>query len=306
MGPNIIIAGAPKCGSTSLFHLLSQHPQVYFPACKEPGYFVRDYFTSISPSSPNYYRLKSNLVLNSNDYYKLYSNIPQRCRGDASITYLFKAEEAATNIARELGDDVHIIFILRDPVKRLISQFQYCVELGFEDKPLSQALRLEPKRMADNWSSIYAYVGQGLYAEGIDVFKKTFSNVTVVFSENLRTDPDATLRYLCSRIGLSSFNFNTVSTAYNTTGRPKSRGLHNLLLNKNPIRSSIYRIVKPLMSRERVIQVQNSLRRVNQSRFDSDSHLKIAREWAFDIYDNDTRFLSSLLSQDIPWNGGDQ
>ena len=303
MGPNIIIAGAPKCGSTSLYHLLSQHPEVYFPSCKEPGYFVRDYFRSISPSSPNYYRLQSSLVLNANDYYKLFSNIPEQYRGDASITYLFKAEEASENILQELGYDVHIIFILRDPIKRLVSQYQYCVELGFEDKPLGLALSLESKRMDDNWSSIYAYVGQGLYADGITLFKHSFAKTTVVFAENLRADPQGTLSYLCSRIGISAFDFKTDHQDHNTTGRPRSRTVHNLLLNRNPIRSKVYKLMKPLISRDRAIQIQNKLRRANQTGFDSALHYQIAREWALDIYEQDARRLALDMKMDVPWFG---
>ena len=301
MGPNFLIAGAPKCGSTSLYHLLSQHPDVYFPACKEPGYYVRDYFRSISHASPNYQRLISNLVLNTKDYYRLYSDSPHPYKGDASITYLYQAQEATQKIWAELGNDIHIIFILRDPIKRLVSQYQYCVELGFEDKPLSQALRLEPERLANHWSSIYAYMGQGLYADGVQLFKNTFTNVTVVFSEDFRTDPQETLRFLCSRMGLSSFGFNTDNRAYNASGRPRSRIVHNLLLNKNPIRSIFYKLLRPLISRERVIQIQNKLRKANQTGFDSSSHYEIARAWAYDIYQNDARQLASNMNMDVPW-----
>jgi hypothetical protein len=38
-GPDFLIVGAPKCGTTSLFRYLRQHPNVYAPSRKEPHYF---------------------------------------------------------------------------------------------------------------------------------------------------------------------------------------------------------------------------------------------------------------------------
>ena len=37
--PNFFIAGAPKAGTTSLYHYLDQHPQIYLSPIKEPAYF---------------------------------------------------------------------------------------------------------------------------------------------------------------------------------------------------------------------------------------------------------------------------
>ena len=38
--PNFFIAGAPKSGTTSLYHYLSQHPEIYMSPIKEPNYFA--------------------------------------------------------------------------------------------------------------------------------------------------------------------------------------------------------------------------------------------------------------------------
>jgi len=42
VGPNFFIAGAPKAGTTSLYHNLRQHPQVYMSPVKEPCYFASE------------------------------------------------------------------------------------------------------------------------------------------------------------------------------------------------------------------------------------------------------------------------
>ena len=38
--PDFFIVGAPKAGSTSLYHYLDQHPEIYMSAIKEPNYFA--------------------------------------------------------------------------------------------------------------------------------------------------------------------------------------------------------------------------------------------------------------------------
>ena len=37
--PNLFIIGAPKCGTTSIYSFLKQHPEISFPNLKEPKYF---------------------------------------------------------------------------------------------------------------------------------------------------------------------------------------------------------------------------------------------------------------------------
>ena len=36
--PNLFIVGAPKCGTTFLYHYLKQHPEIFFPDFKEPHF----------------------------------------------------------------------------------------------------------------------------------------------------------------------------------------------------------------------------------------------------------------------------
>ncbi len=43
--PNFILAGAPKCGTTSVYHALREHPAVFMPDAKEPHFFTEDFPT---------------------------------------------------------------------------------------------------------------------------------------------------------------------------------------------------------------------------------------------------------------------
>ena len=50
--PNFFIVGAPKSGTTSLFHYLEQHPEIFIPSIKEPRYFISDQILNTSDKDP--------------------------------------------------------------------------------------------------------------------------------------------------------------------------------------------------------------------------------------------------------------
>ena len=145
--PNFIIAGAPKCGSTTLFRYLNPHHDVFFPRIKEPGFMIKEYYQALSKDSPNYQRHLDYLVLNEENFSQLYDGVECKILGDSSITYLFQYENAIKNILKYSGRETKILFVLREPVSRLKSQYQYIVELGFENQELSKALELLIKKL---------------------------------------------------------------------------------------------------------------------------------------------------------------
>ena len=56
--PNVLVAGFPKCGSTFLYHLLKQHPDIFIPNIKELNYFNKDHFFISDPEilNPRYFK----------------------------------------------------------------------------------------------------------------------------------------------------------------------------------------------------------------------------------------------------------
>lgn len=110
MLPNIILAGTNKAGTTSLFRYLSDHPDVASSKIKEVRFFSTH---------------KGDL---SDDDIELYhSYFPKKTTKkivlEASPCYLAGGEEVAININKHVPD-VKLIFLLRDPVGRLISNYR--------------------------------------------------------------------------------------------------------------------------------------------------------------------------------------
>lgn len=300
--PNFIIAGAPKCGSTTLFQLLEAHPDIYFPEVKEPGYFIANYYKTRSTKSPNYKRQFDYLVLEDDEFTALYEGREEKVLGDASISYLFQSEEAVAKIAEKSGTDTKILFILREPFARLKSQFRYITELGFEHEHFSRALELESERMEQRMSSIYAYKGQSLYAEGIAAFMKVFPAVKVVFLEDLKRDAQAVVNEVCEFLEIGPVEVNLRAEA-NVSGTPKNRTLHRLILHKNPLRSALAKGAGIFVSRKKLKQVQEKLRKLNQTqkKIGEDPQREDLPAFMLEEFSQDQATLEQLIGRNVPY-----
>ncbi|MGB0175878.1 MAG: hypothetical protein ACPF9D_01850, partial [Owenweeksia sp.] len=77
MLPNLIIGGAPKCGTSSMYFWLADHPEVCASRVKEPFYFVNE-------------KNRFNAGLNMNEHsLEEYSGLFSHCSSDAK--YCFEA-----------------------------------------------------------------------------------------------------------------------------------------------------------------------------------------------------------------------
>lgn len=129
--PSFVICGAAKAGTTSLFHyLMEASSQIRPPVRKEVNYF-----SDLHALGIDFYR-RFFPVLNDGEI-----------TGEASPTYMLYHKSAA-RIGKTLGPDVKLIFVLRDPVDRAISEYQH---VHFTDKvrytdprPLDEVFFAEP------------------------------------------------------------------------------------------------------------------------------------------------------------------
>lgn len=105
--PNFFIVGAPKSGTTALYHFLRQHPEIFMPAAKEPHFFG----SADDPEVPS---------RTLDEYLGLFrEGAGKPCVGEASVYYLY-SREAARNI-RAFNPRARIIIMLRNPVAMIPS-----------------------------------------------------------------------------------------------------------------------------------------------------------------------------------------
>ena len=121
--PNFLIVGAAKAGTTSLAKYLGAHPDIFIPEQKELRFFIKDTILQINPKDPLLEGILKQSILDKEEYFSLF-DVKEKLTGDASVHYLYHHEEAILNIKKYVGD-VHIIIMLRNPVKRAISNYEF-------------------------------------------------------------------------------------------------------------------------------------------------------------------------------------
>ena len=114
-----LIIGAMKSGTTSLFDILSQHPQICPSKTKEPDYFVQDRDDKERESYLSLWNWNSNshvVALESSVAYTkspFITGVPERIKtsGLGKFKFIYMLRERKTNMMMQrwlLGDIVHL------------------------------------------------------------------------------------------------------------------------------------------------------------------------------------------------------
>jgi len=163
--PGVIIIGAQRSGTTSLFDVMRRHDEIEGAAVKEIHFFDEHFRRGLSWYR-SFFRVPhedSVLPMEATPFYLAHPHAPQR-------------------IAQHVPD-AKLIALLRDPTSRAISHYRYSVALGREPLPFLEALKAEEERIDDEWNRMvqdprytsprfraYSYKHRGRYAEQIDRF----------------------------------------------------------------------------------------------------------------------------------------
>ena len=188
--PDFLVLGTQKGGTTTLQHLLSQHPCIFLPPKKELHYFSKHWEQPTAWYANHYVEARPE----------------QRC-GDITPFYLFHPQ--APQRIHNLLPDAQLIVLLRDPVERALSQYFHSLRLGLETLPLDEALAAETERLATGelqHLQEHSYVSRSCYLEQLDRYLSLFSpqQLLVLKSEALFSDPTSTWRQIESFLGLSA------------------------------------------------------------------------------------------------------
>lgn len=236
--PNLFVVGAPRCGTTSLFAALKQHPEVYASVLKEPHFHAPDL-----PAQPH-------TVSDPDDYARLFAAAgEQRIRAEASVWYLY-SHEAPVRIA-QAHPDARIVVLLRNPVEMAISLYELYLRTGNEadTDPESALLRTRQTRFETS------YFPFGLhYLHLLDVatplarWRERFSGerMRVVLFDEFYRAPEAGFRALSGWLGIDpdapiSFDAKRAREAVRMTAMKQLRDLPEHLRRKlNPNASRLH------------------------------------------------------------------
>jgi hypothetical protein len=221
--PSFIIVGAQRAGTTTLYRVLSDHPQVARPTVsKGIGYFDVKY-----DRGPRWYRGQFPLSWRARRKHG-----PGVVTFESSGYYLFHPL-AASRIARDLPG-VRVVVLVREPVERAYSAHRHEQARGYESEPFEAALDLEEERIAGEVDRIVAdpsyesfhhrhhsYLARSRYSEQIDRFIELLGpdRVCIVDAEAFFDNPTAEFDRLRSWLGLSEWKPESVAQ---WNARPRS------------------------------------------------------------------------------------
>lgn len=179
--PNFIVIGAPKSATTTLTSLLQSHPQFFISTPKEPKFFGRRYYKG----------------------WRWYGQMfrPGRrhaFRGEASTMYSSpnKNYRYTPALMHRYIPDLKIIYMVRDPLGRLESQWRHMK--GWNPKTCDFSDILQAPRAQRE-----LIIGCSLYFSNLQRFRAFFSDSQIhcISFEDLLSQPAATLRSLLRFLG---------------------------------------------------------------------------------------------------------
>jgi hypothetical protein len=235
---NAFIIGAPKSGTTTLFDLLVQHPDVYQSNTKEPKFFTHEKQSFQGPGDLSEYKqaLKSLEAYNSNFNFKFKVNI------DASADYLYFSNLVAKDIYK-YNPDSKIIVCLREPVSRAYSAYVHMRRDLREDKDIVQAINEYELGTRNNWEFMWDYIGCSLYHKNVESYKELFEkNIMLIDFSELISEPENISLKVFDFLGLDAYNVDELHS--NEGGVPrKVTLLYRFLKYNGPIRFYFRRLL---------------------------------------------------------------
>jgi hypothetical protein len=196
--PNFFILGAGRSGTTTLYFVLRDHPEVFLPTPKEPTFFSEPFQVTRTPIR----------------YAKLFEGAGDAIAvGDASHAYLSHPEAAQTLEA--FFPDAKFIVTFRNPADRALAMYSYMLENGYELlAPFERALAAEDRRFASArfarrcphyfWN--FMYYRSGLFGEQVARYLDRFPRDRFYFTTlyDLQREPGRVLHEVEDFLGVAT------------------------------------------------------------------------------------------------------
>jgi len=313
----LIIGGTTKAATTSLYRYLDDRPDICASTIKETRFFIDDDY----PLSPLIAAKWSEGIEKYNECFpKNYS--PECLRLEASPDYLY-SEGTPARIKKYLPN-AKIVFILREPISRLISWYKFAKQKAYIPADISfteyvekqlESGRLETakaeKRKSDRvdfvpQSFYFSTLEQGCYSKYLKPYFEALGreNVCIVFYEQLCSDPKSVLKEICDFAGIDpSFYDNYNFEVFNRSQTMKSSNIHAIYSNcLNGVRKYTHKLpIRPLLRATRQwfdSTIYHPLNTRPQEKVEIYSTLESKLK---NYYQNEIKELEKLLDRSLPW-----
>lgn len=273
--PTFIVFGTRKAGTSSLYHYLDQHPEVYMSTLKGTRFFLYD------PENPEAgKKLPVKSLVDFKSYFAGAEKINAKAVGEVSPSYL-SSRQAALRIKATIPN-VRLIASLRNPVDRMYSQYQ-----------MDMRLRSEKDRVPLTMDNVSNWFNAGLYGEHLKNYYNIFDpeQIKILVFEDWIRNPVAMLRELYQFINVSEEFVPDMKTQYNKGGAPKNERIASLLKHRD-----FYIGLKPYVPnivRSNINRVRNmNMRKAPPLEPEMRRHLQ-------ELYSDDIELLQNVIHKDL-------
>ena len=211
MKVGVFIVGAPKAGTTSLFHYLNAHPEIKMSSEKEPNYFSdKELFDQVL-----YYGTSRIDTLQK--YNSLFSGRKkEKMMGESSVSYLYYSE--VPKRIKIYNTDSKIIVMLRNPVDRAFSHYLMDYRLGLTSESFESEFHKKKGLNFQQYFLLGNYSSQ--VKRYIDVFGR--ENIHFIWYSDFKKNTQIELEKVSNFLSLNTnycIHFNKV---YNSFFMPKN------------------------------------------------------------------------------------
>ncbi len=280
--PNFIIAGFPKCGTTSLHHYLSEHPQIFMPSQKELHFFTYEILSKLK-NGPKDGAVKKTQIQDSKKYLDFYRNVKNEIAvGDASPSYINYPNQFLK--IKEYLEDPKFIIVLRDPINRAYSNYLHLKREQRETLTFKEAVKRENKRIKDKYSDFWYYKFNSTYYDKIVKAKEIFKEVLIITSEELNENHEATMKKVYKFLDVDcNFITKRKSNRFNKGGYYKKNLFTKIIFQPSKFKNLIKKVINPTPSLKILLARVASVFRAKTEEIDEETVLYLTKHFREDV-----------------------
>lgn len=202
--PDFVIIGAKRCGTTSLFTNLPEHPSIINSHHDNMGFFNDNFHLGV-----NWYRS----FFTTKSYKRRIEKKIGKCLSFDTTTTYMENRTTAENI-KKIKSDMKIIVMLRNPVDRSYSQFNRTIKDDMELGKFENVVKEEIDKLTNDGDSLFKitrnesnYIKKGIYYEQLKPWFELFpgENIGVFSTEEFKTNSQKTYNDIFDFLNLPHF-----------------------------------------------------------------------------------------------------
>ncbi|MCD4793931.1 MAG: sulfotransferase domain-containing protein [Bacteroidales bacterium] len=281
--PTFLGVGTQKAGTTSMYSILRNHPQIFLPETKEIHYFDKYYHKPVE-----WYLRYFDKATNENAI------------GEITTNYIYD-KPAPERIFNILGKNIKLIFILRNPADRAFSNYKMNIERQNETLTFKKVIErdlIQIKKKID-YNTEFHYIKRGFYVDQIKRYLKLFNRnnmLILLFEEDIIKNRKKTFEKIYDFLDVDILDL-PVNVKITPNTKYKSKKFNKILNTSHPINQFAKKLIPSQKTRTNIKYLFTKL---NQKPVAQKSELEEIRAMLINnIYKSSILELQDLTGKDL-------